>query len=155
MSHIQKVEHKEPTIECMMQTPRFMEGDVELKIVDKNKVVWSSRDGDDIWGTALQYEDAVKLLGKEKVDKFIETSEACVVSVPESFWTNEKGYSIRRNRPYTPGKPATVVIPIDTADTLTNVPCPYCGYPKEIELDGRGEITCEGCGNPYKLVSQI
>jgi hypothetical protein len=76
------------------------------------------------------------------------------VDVPESFWTEEKGYSIIELKEYQEGEIETVEVPL-TNDSVVTIPCPYCSYPRKVEPDANYQVDCEGCGKPYRIASQI
>ena len=48
----------------------------------------------------------------------------------------------------------TVEVPMGLDDTC-EVECPHCGETRTVEPDANYIVTCEGCGNKYKVVSQI
>lgn len=48
----------------------------------------------------------------------------------------------------------SVSIPL-TLDSVVTVECPTCGHPRRAEPDARYTVTCEDCGQRYKLESQL
>ncbi len=53
-----------------------------------------------------------------------------------------------------PKKIKIVFVPL-TWDSVAYVKCPYCGTERCVEPDANYTVTCEGCGNEYKVVSMI
>jgi len=47
-----------------------------------------------------------------------------------------------------------VSVPL-TLDGVAEVRCPHCGESRTVESDANYIVTCENCGNRYKLESQI
>lgn len=47
-----------------------------------------------------------------------------------------------------------VVIPLSLDDDC-EVACPHCGETRTVEPDANYVVTCEGCDNKYRVVSQI
>lgn len=47
-----------------------------------------------------------------------------------------------------------VNIPL-TMDSVATVKCPWCGQKRRVETDANFHVTCQSCGNPYKLRSAI
>lgn len=48
----------------------------------------------------------------------------------------------------------TVMIPL-TLDSLVTIQCPHCGEGRDVESDANYPVTCENCGNQYRVASQI
>ena len=48
----------------------------------------------------------------------------------------------------------TVNVPL-TLDSVVTVLCPHCNEPRSVEPDANYIVTCESCGNRFRLVSQI
>jgi len=47
-----------------------------------------------------------------------------------------------------------VSIPL-SLDDVAEVRCPHCGESRTVEPDANYVVTCENCGNKYKVVSEI
>lgn len=47
-----------------------------------------------------------------------------------------------------------VEVPLSLDDTC-EVACPHCGETRTVEPDANYVVTCEGCGNKYRVMSQI
>jgi len=47
-----------------------------------------------------------------------------------------------------------VMVPL-TLDSIATVNCPHCNEPRDVEPDANYTVTCESCGNQYKVVSPI
>jgi len=143
-------------MKCILQEPRFDDYAVaELRIKDPEKYVWSTRDGDGIWGTTVSdYEELEKIVGKETVNKWASAEyENMEIEVPDSYWEESKGYEVRRHIKFN-GEVEVVEIPL-SMDSVVTVPCPYCQYPRDVEPDANYKVKCEGCGNPYEVASLI
>lgn len=48
----------------------------------------------------------------------------------------------------------TVTVPL-TLDSIADVRCPHCGEKRAVEPDANYEVTCESCGNSYRVESLI
>ena len=60
---------------------------------------------------------------------------------------------VKIDAPKTDKIPA-VVIPL-SLDSVIDVECPHCGESRGVEPDANYTVTCESCGNRYRVVSQI
>lgn len=140
-------------LKCILQEPKYdWDAVADLRIKDPDKYVWSSRDGDGIWGTSFRdLDELIKLLGKEVIEKFLESGYE-EVEVPDQYWESI-GYQIKHKTSYK-GKPVVVEVPL-TLDSVSTVPCPYCQYPRDVEPDANYKVECEGCGKPFIVASQI
>ena len=48
----------------------------------------------------------------------------------------------------------TVMVPLEM-DDVAEVACPHCGETRTVEPDANYVVTCDGCSNKYRVVSQI
>lgn len=48
-----------------------------------------------------------------------------------------------------------VEIPLSLWYDSCEVACPHCGETRTLEPDANYVVTCEGCGNKYRVISQI
>ena len=55
---------------------------------------------------------------------------------------------------YKTDKVPFVEVPL-TLDSVATVHCPHCNEPRRVEPDADYLVTCESCGNRFKLVPQI
>jgi hypothetical protein len=127
-----------------------------LKITDSEKKVFSTRDDDGIWGTTFgDIETRPAFITIEQIEKVME-GDVVEVETPDNYWTDEKGYLIQKVKKFD-GKIKSVMINLDETllEGVTSVFCPYCGCSRRVEPDGSGQVECEGCGNPFKIISPI
>ena len=138
------------TIKCILQDN---ERGTELRIKDKEKEVWSPRDGDGTWGTYLESDDLdeINFISDDDFKRYFNCEEV-EINVPISFWEN-KGYTVRVVKKFN-GTPETVIVPL-TLDSIAYVACPYCSQSRSVEPDANYTVECEGCGDPYKIESMI
>lgn len=50
--------------------------------------------------------------------------------------------------------PPVVGVPL-SLDSVVTVKCSWCKQKRRVETDANYLVTCEGCGNPYRLRSAI
>lgn len=50
--------------------------------------------------------------------------------------------------------PPVAEVPM-SMDSVVTVKCPWCGQKRRVETDANYLVTCEGCGKPYRLRSEV
>lgn len=48
----------------------------------------------------------------------------------------------------------STMVPL-TLDSVVEIQCPYCGYPRRVEPDANYIVNCEHCEKEYKIYSMI
>jgi hypothetical protein len=148
------------TIKCVLSYKMgYNNDDFKLKITDKERQVFSTKDDDGIWGDHFGdyiFEDTKRpaFITLDMVEKVMEGNEI-EVETPDEYWTS-MGYLIQKVKKFN-GKPEVVFIAMDETllDGVTSVFCPYCGASRRVEPDANYKVKCEECGDPYIIKSMI